>query len=51
MKITDYKVQEGNQGVWLTFDEAIKLNGHLASKEWFVSWEKLSEIIKKYLEK
>lgn len=33
------------RGLWLEFDTPISMNGGLRCKQWWVSWEKLSELI------
>jgi len=34
-----------SEGAILTFSEPVRLNGKLASKEWWLSWEKIARLI------
>lgn len=43
------KPNQRNEGISLTFDKPVALNGGLSTREWFIGWGKLAGIIEEHI--
>ena len=45
------KPNQRNEGIWVTFDRLVALHGGIATREWFISWSKLSQMIEGHIKR
>lgn len=43
------KPNQRNEGIWVTFDRLVALHGGIATREWFIGWDKLARMIEEHI--